>query len=346
MDLTSLLADPSYDLPVPPDALTGVNARAARIRRRRRVLAASPALAAALLLLPLAGGDDTAQVRYGDGAQPTSSPMPPPLPYQPPERAMTLQCVIDGTESDFRTNGGAHTDLLTGDPVADCADLGRQQGLDVPLRAYHDGSVFLTVAPAAWTLPSRFRPLPDGYTVDAKRLALQQALTDHLDGVSFSGVGDSPCRTDAEAIAAARQVVSQVGLTYEVEKYDASPVADGSTTCAGAFVKDGFDTVLVVAVERTSSRPKSRPESVQPAEHAALQRLERLYRFREALQEHVGRACLSIGDAADRVRADATSNGFGPSEYRVLTTSVGGDRCTRIDEVSGGAGINVVLRTG
>jgi hypothetical protein len=42
MDLDRLLADQAFDLPVPPDGLAGVDARAHQIRRRRRLAVAAP----------------------------------------------------------------------------------------------------------------------------------------------------------------------------------------------------------------------------------------------------------------------------------------------------------------
>ncbi len=329
MDLTSQLHDPAYDLPVPPDALTSIRRRARALRRRRQALIAVPSVAVVLAVLPLLGGGGQASTLYGAGAQPTPSPTEPPLPPQPPQDATSMNCVIGGTEADFGKNGGVIANLLTGDPVADCAELGRQQGFSVPLRAYGDGSVFLTVVPASWTVPPTYVPLPDGFTVDAKRLALRQALEDPIDGASYT-LDDNPCRTDDQAIADAQAILQGLALTYDVQKYDAAPVANGTSICARALLKEGSRTVLITANDRFSSEPAARTP---------------LHQFLSSLATDVARACLTRAEATKAVQNAAVTATLPSSGYRIETTTVGGGRCTRIDDVSFATYDVIILRT-
>jgi hypothetical protein len=62
MDLDRLLADPAFDLPVPHDALAGVDARAHRLRRRRRLAVAAP-----VAVLVLAAGPSLVTVSADRG---------------------------------------------------------------------------------------------------------------------------------------------------------------------------------------------------------------------------------------------------------------------------------------
>lgn len=89
MDLDRMLADPAFDLPVPPDGLSRVHDRARRIKRRRQVALALPCLALAVTgpMLLAGGRSGTPDVAAGPSPAPSLTltqdvvrPVPGPAP--------------------------------------------------------------------------------------------------------------------------------------------------------------------------------------------------------------------------------------------------------------------------
>jgi hypothetical protein len=98
MDLDRLLADRAFDLPVPPDGLARVDARARRIRRRRRLAVAAP-----LAVLVLAAGPSV--VTLGAGGRSTDLAGPAPTRSADASRDPVIPvsgAAPDGTRERFR----------------------------------------------------------------------------------------------------------------------------------------------------------------------------------------------------------------------------------------------------
>lgn len=326
MDLHDLLSDDAFDLPVPPGAVAAVTRRSARVRRRRRVLLAAPALVAVVALVPLlAGGDDRSSTLYGNQVRPTASPTPPPLPPQDPTAAVRMVCADRESDGHDPYQFGLDSRLLTGDPVADCARLGRRNGYDVPLSAYSTGNVSLVVVPASWTLPEEFRRLPAGFRADERRAAASLMFQDEVDGPVF---GDQRCLTEPEATAEARDILRAVGLDYAVTPYGDGPTADGSRVCAWVAFPDE-DSSKVLLIDHELMGEFSGPLTAHG-------------RFVRELRTRVADTCLTLAEARQQVDAASTASGF--RRYDVVTSTVGGDACTRVDLVSEGLRSTVVLR--
>lgn len=323
MDLETLLADSRYDLPVPAGALDGVDRAARRLRRRRVALLAVPVLVAVPVgLVAAAGGDPSATVQYAGSS---ASPAPPPLPYQPPGTAMRLNCAAGVTQQEVERDGGftVVSSFLNGDPVVDCRLVRSQQGEpDVPLTAYEDGHVALTVVPSDWSLPARYHALPAGFHVDLRRVAAETALEDPIDGPDES----TDCYSTQAAKDLTRQVLDQVGLpTYTVSALDGTGPADGRSTCAYVIFPSEAGTRVLMGSHQAESKAPSR--------------------LRDLLRHDVAERCLALDDAISTVEHDALAAGAeGKGLSIIRRQDEGTASCTRIDLVVSGGPPVVVLR--
>jgi hypothetical protein len=326
MDLDTLLADPCFDLPVPAGAMEEVDRSARRVRLRRRVLIGGPVLAvAALGVSPLGSGTPSGSVTYADSS---ASPEPPPLPYQPPETAMRLNCAAGVTQQEVEREGGftAISNFFTGYPLVDCAQIRTQQGeADVPLSAYGDGHAALTVVPSSWTLPARYEALPAGFHVELARVAAETALEDPIDGVDES----AGCYSETAAIAMAKAVLREVGLpSYSVRSLEVARGADGVTMCAFAIFPTEAGTQVLL-----QGHPYERFRDTTQL------------RFRDLLRHDVAQRCLTLDEAIAKVEQDAAKAGDSGRGFSIARrTDRGPTSCTRVDLVLSGGGPVVVLR--
>ncbi len=337
MNLDDLLADDAFDLPVPPDALTSVRRRSARMRVRRNLLVLTPVVAmatAAGTWSAFSGGTQGAKVQYG--VTPTASPTPPPLPYQDPKHSFRMACIEHDTKGVVDPGAGVLDALVvTGDPIADCAAIGRAAGFQVPLRAYYSGEIYLTVVPASWVLPASlpetYRPLPAGWKTDPKRYTLNLMLSDEIAAVT---VGSNICRTHDETVALVRRMLAQVGLNYSIDDLADRTPADGKSTCGFAYLP----------VEQGSAIPVG---SVQ-ARDRTLARESPFGLFINDLRERF-KDCLTLPEARSAVAQAGSAHGQTDGrDYEVMDTNLASDRCTRINFVNGGGprGALVILRHG
>lgn len=327
MNLHELLSDAAYDLPVPAGAVAEVQRRSAQVRRRRRVLLATPAVALAVGLVPLlAGNGGRSHTLYGGEVRPTASPTPPPLPYQDPKAAVRMVCTDREYGSQDPYQGALDGRIVTGDPVADCARMGRQNGFNVPLTAYYNGRVSLVVVPAAWKLPAEFKPLPAGFRTDVRRVAASVMFEDRVDGLVF---GNGRCLSDAEAKAEARDILDSVGLDYEINSYGDGPKANGSSVCAWvAFPTEDSKAVLLIDHDM-SNDIRTLPTTGW-------------YRFINELRTRIAERCLPLAQARQQVTVAAEIAHV--PDYDVITTTAGGARCTRVDFQASGPRVPVILR--
>jgi hypothetical protein len=318
MDLETVLSDPAFDLPIPPDALTRVQRRATGMRRRRRITLALPAVIALVLLPAMAfsGGSDPTSL-YGDRDNRA----------QPAETAFGLGCGALTTKEDFdRTQDvGGGTSVSTWDPIADCAAEYRRFGKVVPtsLKAYYPGHPTIKVIPAGWTPPSTWRLLPRTFVLDARRLELRQRLEDMVDAPTRYG----SCATldQVESFAQAQQ--RALGLHYLVKRLSRSEAQarsgnniEGSTICAAAFVDDhGRDLIEVAEVEM----PSDLFGPPTPLSNVA-----------DRLRAQISDACVGLADAERLARRALTKPRFPNRDIRVVPIRDESRRCTTVDWAS------------
>lgn len=124
-------------------------------------------------------------------------------------------------------DSGAGIDMVTGDPVADCAAVWeRHTGQPPPeLIAYDNGTGGIAVMPADAEVPEDWQPLEAGTMQDARVIELRVALDDHIAGLP------SRCHLTEEGQALAERELERLGLSgwsVATERGE----ADGIETCA------------------------------------------------------------------------------------------------------------------
>lgn len=337
MDLEELLADPAFDVPMPAGALGRIDHQARGLRRRRAAVMVLPLLivgGAATTLLGATLGVGSPHAVYGPAAPAATSPSlrpASPLPYQRAEHAVLLNCAVGVSEQEMQRFGGftSVSNLVTGDPVADCAALMRAHDATTPppLTAYSDGHVYLTVVPSSWAMPASFKPLPAGFHVDRARVAAQQALADPIDGPSAES---DQCLTETDAVNATRTVLSEVGLpSYTVDVLKRERGANGSTTCAFAiFPPEEGSQVLI-----------------QGANKSTVTLTGPVQRFIGLLRRDVASGCLSAAAAEATVRDDAQAVPLAAGEFTIINRTSRDGGCTRVDLAGQGERAVVILRS-
>jgi hypothetical protein len=209
MNLETLLADPTLDLPVPLDGLTRVDRRARTIRRRRKALVAAPALAAVAVSGSLfLGGSGKNITLYGTTASPS------PTTHSPRSELLTF-CAITGGIGGLEDIAGP-----TGNPVTNCEvqwkiDTGQEAP---PLLAYQNRYGAVEVYPATSTVPPGYTPLPPGNAQDPAFIAIDEALGDTVDGLYAA------CLTQDQALSKAGQVLAKIGIRdWPVRLFEPAP---------------------------------------------------------------------------------------------------------------------------
>jgi hypothetical protein len=223
MNLESLLADPSLDLPVPLDGLAQVDRRAGRIRRRRKALVAVPVIAAVAIsgaLLTRPHGKDVTLY----GVTPTAAPHSPKL------EQLTYCMVPTGTMD---------VDGPTGDPVVNCTAVWPTRA--PALVAYQNSFGGVEVYARDADVPPDRTRLPSGVVQDPVLIELDEALQDSVDGMFAS------CLTKQQALVKARQVLDELRVhDWPVVLADPSPDSYPSP-CWVAAGKPSEHTVTVGA---------------------------------------------------------------------------------------------------
>lgn len=214
-------------------------------------------------------------------------------------------------------------DAVTGDPVADCADLWRQQnGTEPPaLVAYDNQRGGIEVVPADASVPDDWTPLDPGVTQDPRLIELDAALADYGDGLN------EECYTTAAAETLAEAELERLGLAEWSVRIDPDR-SGGDGTCAAHALDPDTKAILLFGLQMTP-----------PPADAPFARLA------AAVQDQVDGQCVARQQAVDTVRAIARDLGIDEDAGELIVHSVPDDSasCSRTD-VNVGGRIEVTVR--
>lgn len=217
----------------------------------------------------------------------------------------------------------AIVDAVTGDPVADCANLWRQQnGTEPPpLVAYDNQRGGIQVVPADASVPDNWTPLDAGVTQDPRLIELDAALADYGDGLN------AQCYTPATAQPLAEAALHRLGLAEWSVRIDSD--RDGRAgTCATHVLDPDAKAVVLSALEMTP------PPADAP-----------FVRLATAVQNQIDDECLTRQEAANAVRRIASDLGIDETAGELIVHSVpdASATCSRTD-VNVGGRIEVTVR--
>lgn len=244
---------------------------------------------------------------------------------QAPATALKINCAAGVSQQEFEAEGGftAVIDVVSGDPVADCARQYQHLGGEVPpLRAYESGSPFVWVLPSSWQAPSDWRELTSGFRSDSDRLTLKQRLQDPVDGPA------ADCRTTEATEELVRSYWTELALSgWTLAPAPGAESGDGVALCAFALLDEaGGSTVLI-----QTGPPLPEGTSDQ----------ERAYRsLIVALRERVADPCLALPEAEREVEALLAASTV---EATVSAAPEASGPCTSVDLVTGGGPFTVTL---
>jgi hypothetical protein len=214
-------------------------------------------------------------------------------------------------------------DAVTGDPVADCAALWRQQnGTEPPdLVAYDNQRGGIQVVPAGAEVPAEWTPLEDGFRQDARLVELDAALADYGDGLN------ARCHRPEEARAIAEEALERLGLRRWSVRIDGGRPGGGGT-CAIHLI-DAESQEVVISPNEMNPPPDDAP----------------FLRLAASAQANVDQRCLSRAEAVDTVRAIAAEMGLDEASGELVIHSVAdaSASCSRTD-VNVGGRIEVTVR--
>lgn len=214
-------------------------------------------------------------------------------------------------------------DAVTGDPVADCASLWRQQnGTEPPpLVAYDNQLGSISVVPADAPVPSDWTPLETGVIQDPRLIELDAALADYGDGLN------ARCYTPADAQPLAEAALQRLGLADWSVRIDPERLG-GDGTCAVHVLDPDAKTVVLFGLEMAP-----------PPADAPFARLASI------VQEEIDHQCLKLQEAVDAVRRIAADLGIDEPAGELIIHSVpdASATCSRTD-VNVGGRIEVTVR--
>ncbi|MEX1005467.1 MAG: hypothetical protein WD156_08865 [Acidimicrobiia bacterium] len=213
-------------------------------------------------------------------------------------------------------------DSVSGDPVADCATLWRQQVGEPPeLAAYQNPQGGVVVLPIDQSVPDGWMPLGAEFRQDIQLIELEAAL-DGLGGGLSSGCYQLP---EAQEITAGH--IERIGVsdwTIASERGE----ADGETTCTYFYLDRGTRRVVLIPLEGVAP----------PADAPYVLLAERLAKI-------TTEACLTIEETVQATLQEATNLGLDPEEPHLIIHRVpdSGASCSRTD-VNVGGRIEVTVR--
>lgn len=214
-------------------------------------------------------------------------------------------------------------DAVTGDPVADCANLWRQQNRTEPpqLLAYDNQRGGIEVVPADADVPAEWTPLEAGSIQDARLIELDAALADYGDGLN------AQCYTPEAAQPVAESALQRLGLADWSVRIDQERDG-GEGTCAIHTLDPETRTVVLFALE-TGSPPADAP----------------FWRLASSVQAQIDNQCLTRREAVDSVRRIAADLDIDESAGELIIHSVpdASVTCSRTD-VNVGGRIEVTVR--
>jgi hypothetical protein len=217
-----------------------------------------------------------------------------------PEQTTRIQCPDDSIIA-----------AVSGDPVADCADAMRGQGLEPPtMTAYVTENGGVVVVAEGETVAPGLKPAGDDFQQDIGVIELEAALSDVTTGL------DGGCYTNDEAVTIVERELAHYGYDWTVETRD-DP--DGLTSCAWFYLEPERQAATVVGIDDVH-RTGDEPWAIFGAQlHGALDA-----------------TCLSLEEAADAVDGVAADVGIDPTGLRVTTTNDDTVSCTRATVTVGG----------
>jgi hypothetical protein len=214
-------------------------------------------------------------------------------------------------------------DAVSGDPVADCADLWRQQnGTEPPeLVAYDNQRGVIEVVPADAEIPADWTPLEPGFSQDARLIELDSALGDYGDGLR------AQCYEPEGAQPIADSALERLGLDDWSVRID-DDRASGDGTCTTHYLDPEAQEVVIFGLEMAS-----------PPEDAPFRLLA------ASVHAQVDGGCLTRDEAVDTVRRIAAELDIKETAGEVVVHSVPDDSatCSRTD-VNVGGRIEVTVR--
>lgn len=227
-----------------------------------------------------------------------------------------------GTSTELSCPDGI-VDAVTGDPVADCANLWRQQnGTEPPpLVAYDNQRGGIEVLPADADVPADWTPLEAGVAQDPGLIELDAALADYGGGLN------AQCYTPESARPLAESLLQRLGLVdWSVRIDEERDGGDG--TCATHVLDPETRAVVIFALE-TASPPPDAP----------------FRRLATSVQAQIDDQCLTREDAVNSVRRIAADLGINESTGELIIHSVpdASAECSRTD-VNVGGRIEVTVR--
>jgi hypothetical protein len=227
---------------------------------------------------------------------------------------VNLQCVTP--------SGDTAGQVRTGDPIADCAAIWKQESdLPVPpLKAYVFNNVTFYVQPANSPAPTdpRMRPLTGHTQTDPALTELQSALADRLAGP------ESRCMTTDEARATIASTLTRVGLNDVpitlLNDHGKPRTADGATGCA--------DAALDTSSEHTEVALFSVPASLRDVP-------DRDSTFVNNLRA-AATSCTTLNEAIGTVRRVAATSGVASDQLDIASRVDEAATCTRMYVEYGG----------
>jgi hypothetical protein len=133
------------------------------------------------------------------------------------------------------------TAAVSGDPVADCARVLSEAGIEPPaMAAYTNELGAVTVVEVGADVPSGLQPLEDDFRQDVSIVEFEAALNDVTTGL------DADCYSTDEALPIIDRTIADFGFEWTV---DVVRNADGESSCAVSFLQPETSTVGLTAVE-------------------------------------------------------------------------------------------------
>lgn len=218
----------------------------------------------------------------------------------------------------------AIVDAVSGDPVADCADLWRRQnGTEPPeLVAYDNQRGGITVVPADAEVPADWTLLEQGVSQDARLIELDAALADYGDGLN------ARCYEPDGARPIVENAIDRLGLDDWAIRIDEDR-AGGDGTCTTHVLDPEAQQVVIFPIVEMTSPPEDTPYRLLAA----------------SVQAQVDDECLTREEAVDTVSRIAAELGIDETAGELVIHSVPDDSaaCSRTD-VNVGGRIEVTVR--
>lgn len=191
-------------------------------------------------------------------------------------------------------------DSRSGDPIEDCVEaLELSADQVVTLRAYSSKDGAVMVLPEGEQPPSGYSLLPESFRQDISRIELRNTLEDTGHSPVFGG----SCESTDQSQSSVQSELNRLGLSSWAIKV--AEKADGSATCASAFVVDGESSVQIGAAPSDAGDDLSQSDTAK---------------FAQAAHAAIDAKCLSLSDAVAQVQQLAAKFGTEISVHQVDDT--------------------------